>query len=589
MRISIKALSAREAFEHLLKSEIALVLIDVCMPELDGFELAAMIREHPRFRKTAIIFISAIHLADDDRLRGYKMGAVDYMPVPVVPDILRAKVRIFTELYRKTRQLELLNSELERRVAERTKELEASNARLTDSEARRNIALEAGMMGSWDWDVEHDIHHWDAAHYRIVGADPATFDVTADTVRALMRSEDWAKLAELFADAQRGKESFQTEICLKRQGGEARWCIVTAAASHNHAGDLIRLSGVTCDITERKRAEEYHALLAREVDHRAKNALAIVQSIVRLTRAKSIADYTKAVEGRIAALSHAHTLLSESRWQGAELKSLVQEELAPYQDTNANQFSISGPNVMLESGQAQSLALIMHELATNAAKYGALSSKNGKLAISWERAGDGIKLSWTETGGPNTARPEREGFGVKVITAAVEGQLRGEVSFDWLEMGLQCNCVIPLGGHREKVATIGNLSAPNRLSRPLRNSKAVLLVEDEALVAIMMRDVLAEIGYDTVGPYGTVSEALAAAKNNSFFAAILDVNLNGESVYQVADLLGTRGIPYFFVTGYGRENIEERYQDVAILRKPIVNEELRTALQAAAGKQGGVA
>src|ERR1700733_3258476 len=106
----IKAMSGREALEHLLKSEIAVVLMDVCMPELDGFQLAAMIREHPRFRKTAIIFISAIHLSDMDRLRGYEMGAVDYVPIPVIPEVLRAKVRVFAELFRKTRELERLNS-----------------------------------------------------------------------------------------------------------------------------------------------------------------------------------------------------------------------------------------------------------------------------------------------------------------------------------------------------------------------------------------------------------------------------------------------------------------------------------------------
>ena len=105
----IKASSAREALEHLLKNDVAVVLIDVCMPELDGFELAAMIREHPRFQKTAIIFISAIQVTDVDRLRGYEMGAVDYVPVPVVPEVLRAKVKVFAELYRKTRQLERLN------------------------------------------------------------------------------------------------------------------------------------------------------------------------------------------------------------------------------------------------------------------------------------------------------------------------------------------------------------------------------------------------------------------------------------------------------------------------------------------------
>src|SRR5712691_8163119 len=149
----IKASTGREALEHLLKKEVAVVLIDVCMPELDGFQLAAMIREHPRFRQTAIIFISAIHLTDVDRLRGYEMGAVDYVPVPVIPEVLRAKVRVFAELYRKTRQLEQLNRELEARVSERTAELESSTERLLQSEQSRSLALAAGNMGSWDWDI----------------------------------------------------------------------------------------------------------------------------------------------------------------------------------------------------------------------------------------------------------------------------------------------------------------------------------------------------------------------------------------------------------------------------------------------------
>src|ERR1700684_3204167 len=140
----VKTSSAREALQFLLKNDVAIVLIDVCMPDLDGFQLAAMIREHPRFEKTAIIFISAILLSDVDRLRGYEMGAVDYVPVPVIPEGLRAKGKIFSELYRKSRELEELNAELERRVAERTAELERSTQHLLQSEDRRNLALAAG-------------------------------------------------------------------------------------------------------------------------------------------------------------------------------------------------------------------------------------------------------------------------------------------------------------------------------------------------------------------------------------------------------------------------------------------------------------
>ena len=152
----IKATTAKEALEILLKTDVAVVLMDVSMPELDGFELATMIRQHPRFQRTAIIFISAVHLTDLDRLKGYQHGAVDYISVPVIQELLRAKVRVFSELHRKTRQLEYLNRDLERRVSERTEELATKaellaqlNAKLID----KNQELDAivGTEVGLDW------------------------------------------------------------------------------------------------------------------------------------------------------------------------------------------------------------------------------------------------------------------------------------------------------------------------------------------------------------------------------------------------------------------------------------------------------
>ncbi|WP_346767088.1 response regulator [Enterovirga aerilata] len=264
----IKANSAREALELLLKTEVAVILLDVSMPELDGFELATMIREHPRFQKTAIIFVSAIQITELDSLRGYEAGAVDYVPVPVVPEVLRAKVRIFAELYRKTRQLERLNAELEQRVAERTAALEASAARLQESERRRNLAMAAGRMGSWEWDFATDRYIWDEGQYRIFGVDPASFVPTEAAVDALIHPEDLDAVREAARNAAATGEYYDREFRICRPDGSLRWCLASGAATLDERGRPIRLSGILHDITERKRAEQALQLLNEELEHR---------------------------------------------------------------------------------------------------------------------------------------------------------------------------------------------------------------------------------------------------------------------------------------------------------------------------------
>src|SRR5665213_3927267 len=237
----VVATSGREALEYLLKTEIAVILVDVCMPELDGFELAAMIREHPRFQKTAMIFISAIHLTDMDRLRGYEMGAVDYVPVPVIPEVLRAKVKVFAELYRKTRQLERMNAELEARVSARTAELEASTSQLRQSEHRRSLALVAGNMGSWDWDCRNGDCLWDDGQCRIFGVDRERFSVTPENVRTLIHPDDWEQLQGVSDQLFRDYQPSQKEFRVRRPNGEIRWCLRTAAPTLDEFGHVVRV------------------------------------------------------------------------------------------------------------------------------------------------------------------------------------------------------------------------------------------------------------------------------------------------------------------------------------------------------------
>jgi two-component sensor histidine kinase/DNA-binding response OmpR family regulator len=578
----VKASSGREALEHLLKSNIAVVLVDVCMPDLDGFQLAAMIREHPRFQKTAMIFVSAIHLSDLDRLRGYEMGAVDYVPVPVVPEVLRAKVKVFAELYRKTQQLERLNAELEERVLLRTADLEASTARLQQSEQRRSLALAAGNMGSWDWDCITGRCAWDDGQSRIFGINRKTFAPTVDNVRNLIHPQDWEPLQLVLQRLMKDQQSCQYEFRVRRPNGEERWCLGTAAPSVDASGRLVCISGVTVDITDRRDAEERQALLAREIDHRAKNALALVQSIVRLTRANDMATYVASVDGRINALSRVHTVLSQSRWQAVDLRGLIEEEIAPYRIQDADKIVVNGPKILLEPAPAQTLALALHELVTNAVKYGALSAIAGRVTLNWELKDGQLEFHWTEVGGPAAKAPMSPGFGTRIITASIERQLGGKVSFNWPPQGLRCLISIPRNDRITQFPRVGrgkqdsNKDVARVESAIAIAGNRVMVVEDETLIALVISEYLTELGLSIVGPYNTVVEAMAALKNSNVDAAVLDINLGKELAYPLADALQAANVPFIFVTGYGEAGLEERFKDIPVLQKPIDRQTLRS-------------
>jgi len=579
----LSANNATEALELLLKHDVAVVLIDVYMPDIDGFQLAAMIRNHPRFEKTALIFISAILLTDVDRLRGYEMGAVDYVPVPVIPEVLRAKVKVFVELFRKTRQLEQLNRDLEARVAERTAELGASTFQLRQSERLRSLALAAGQMGSWEWSIARGSVTWDQGQCEIFGVDPHTFVPTLESVRPLIIAEDFELLMRAFRRVSKDANTFQTEFRVRRPTGEVRWCAGTAAAIFGEGGKLIWLSGVTTDITERKRTEERQILLAEEVDHRARNVVAVVQSIMRLTRAESIDEYIGALDGRIGALSNAHRLLASSRWEGADLTRLVEEEFAPYRANGNERVSTSGPVILLPPATAQTIALALHELATNAAKYGALSNEPGHVELTWRIDTGKLEIFWIESGGPKISAPTRRGYGSRAIVAGIERQLGGVVNFDWRATGLRCTLSVPHDGNLESLKRspldgnqIDGVAAPV-LTDP--DDKRVLLVEDEPLVSMMLADMLSAFGHKVDGPYSRFSDAVTAAKSNNLQAGILDVNLGGEKTYAVANILTDRKIPFAFVTGYGPDTIVSAFAHAPVLQKPIEAAKLHALLQ----------
>ena len=557
--------SAKEALAYLLKADVAVILVDVCMPELDGFELAKMIREHPRFQKTAIIFISAVHMSESDFLRGYEAGAVDYLSVPVVPELLRAKVRVFAELFRKTRQLRQLNEELEDRVGERT-------ARLSASEQGRSLALAAGHMGSWACDFTDGSWFWDEGQSRIFGVDHADFVPSMEKMENCIHGDDVAAFREAIARLKRGESSFELELRVIRPDAELRWCRVVGAGAFNARNELVRVSGVTTDITERKDAENKQSLLAREVDHRAKNALAVVQAIMRLARRDTIEEFIVAVEGRINALAQTHELLSRARWKGADILRLVLDEMAPYQADS--KVSAIGPNVMVSPADAQTLAIALHELATNAAKYGALSRETGRVDICWSCFENKLALTWKESGGPAVRAPSSRGFGTKIIQASFSDPRRGGVTFDWRTEGLTCSLTMDLG------AGEGAETHQPPPGTPSATGRRLLLVEDEPLVGVFMQNLLTDMGFEVGEVYRTLPDSLAAAHAGGFDGAVLDMNLNGVPVYPLADLLAERGVPFVFVTGYSGETVEKRFAQAPLLQKPIAEREFSDVMNA---------
>ncbi len=566
----VKASSAQEALAFLLKSDVAVILVDVCMPDLDGFELAKMIREHPRFQKTAIIFISAIHLSESDYLRGYEAGAVDYVSVPVVPELLRAKVRVFAELFRKTRALQHLNEDLERRVAERTEALALAADNLRRSEQGRSLALVAGNMGSWDFDVVSGSWFWDEGQSRIFGVDHTSFTLDIEAIRRGIHPEDQENIRQRFEGLSPDASTCELEFRIVQPTGETRWCTAAAVASFDAMGQMVRFSGVTTDITDRKEAEDRQALLAREVDHRAKNTLAIVQAIVRMAKRDSIDDYMRAVEGRIGALAQTHELLSQSKWEGADILRLVLDELAPYHSDGRQRVSAVGPSLVLAPEQAQLVAMAVHELATNAAKYGSLSVESGKVAVSWSTLEGALSLVWRESGGPLVSAPTKLGFGTKIISSLGSSH-RGRTEFQWLPDGLTFTLELR---YQDEPAAPSVISVRDKSTAP-----RLLLVEDELVVGVFMQELLEAIGYRSTEPIGRLSDALAAAQRERFRGAVLDMNLNGEIVYPLAELLTAQKVPFIFVTGYAPRSVDIRFTAVPILQKPVLQDDLAAILE----------
>ena len=331
------------------------------------------------------------------------------------------------------------------------------------------------------------------------------------------------------------------------------------------------------DVTERKTSEEARALLAREVDHRAKNALAVAQALVSLTKADTVEDFAEAVRGRISALARAHTLLSQSQWRGAPLDQLIRDELLPY--AKGSQLSLHGPSIICSAESVQSLSLLFHELATNAVKHGSLGKEGGSVEVHWILEPEAMIVSWTESGGPQVVRPKRLGFGTKLLRQVTGRQLDAHLDFHWNPEGLSVEIRLPHDLFVQDSTSQFSDAGPPGPEKLMPGGKEhrILVVEDEELVALELSAELSRLGWAVVGPAATLAEAQNLV-SGGVDAAVLDVNLRGRPIYPVAEALEERRVPFIFCTGYEVVDPEGRFANVPVIRKPVHPEAVSAAL-----------
>ena len=325
---------------------------------------------------------------------------------------------------------------------------------------------------------------------------------------------------------------------------------------------------------ERAKAHDRDKLLMAELDHRVKNTLANIQALV-IQSSRSAVSVTAFVEGldkRIHSMAKAHSLLTQSRWEGVSVEGLLREELEAY-GLASGAVSLAGDDAVLTPKSALALSLALHELATNAAKYGAFSVANGSVAVRWHVRDDlGLGLSWTEAGGPPVVPPTRRGFGSSLIERALTLETGGRATVDYRPGGVVCDVVLP------RSSLIDLTVKPLARAEPVKIEIAqdsipatprLLIVEDSYLLIMTLENMCKELGWQIVGPATRVAEAMKMARAETFDAALLDVNLDGEMSWEIADVLTARGIPFAFSTGYDQTDIlPDRLAGSLVLAKP---------------------
>jgi two-component sensor histidine kinase/CheY-like chemotaxis protein len=387
---------------------------------------------------------------------------------------------------------------------------------------------------------------------------------------------------------------------VRRIDGSLGWTLSRAVPLFDAEGEIVEWFGAATDITERVQAENTRQRLLGELNHRVKNTLASVCAIAQQTlrHTRDPADFASRFSGRIQSLSRVHSLLTDRTWRGASLHELIRDQVMQGPVDEAR-LTASGPAVHLDPQTVVLLALMLHELATNSAKYGALSSSSGRVAVDWSVIDDFLHVQWVERGGPPVARPGKRGFGTVLIERSVSSA-GGGAEMLCETKGITWKLYLKLP--RSEPQRDSDLLKPDHLKSerkeinarvirspaPLKGAR-FLVVEDEPLIALQLVGSLETAGAERVRSVGTEEEALQVIENDHFDCVLLDANLHGRPVDGIAATLTRHGMPFIFITGYGRENLPLSFRQAQSLDKPVSERQLLEAITKLLSTTGSVA
>jgi PAS domain S-box-containing protein len=358
--------------------------------------------------------------------------------------------------------------------------------------------------------------------------------------------------------------------------GTSLWVHKHVSLLRDAVGNPTNTIALVTDIGERKRQEDHIRLLMREVNHRSKNLLTVVQSIARQTASAGPADFLERFEHRIAALAASQDLLVKNEWKGVDLEELVRSQLAHFEDLIGRRITLQGPPLFISASAAQAIGMALHELATNAGKYGALAGGSGRAVIAWriKRTGAAevtFQMDWRELCAHAVPEPSKRGFGLTMICQIVEMKLDAEVDLGFPSTGLtwrlQCPAGQVLEGSRPPSVETKAKPMPRKLGSSTR--PRILVVEDEAIVALEIGSVLANGGFEVVGPARSVSQALDLINERGCDAAVLDINLGRETSEAIAHKLKGLGTGFVSLSGYSPEQHPAVFKGAAALTKPL--------------------